>query len=668
MQDASSNLDASGKKGKDIIDSFGDALVSNFSTAAVGKVVAELDTGASLLLKQFGVGQEMAQALRATMADAVSNVRALGGDIKDVYKTQEDAAKALQRNVILAADVNKDLYATSQVTGKGVGELVTKFKDVGYGAGQVAKEMKNVVDIAAQSGVNARDVSEKVLQNMDALNKYNFEGGVSGLAKMAAQASMLRIDMRTTLGFAEKMFDPEKAIEMAASMQRLGVAQSSLLDPLKLMDLAQNDPAELQNQIAEMGKSFVQLNEKGQFEIMPGAKRQMREIEQAMGLPAGELAKMSLASAELENKMSKIRFPDLDIDEDKQKMIANMAEMGAGGKYEVQVEDENGKMMTKAIEDLTQEDVDYLEKVANTAPKTMEELAKGQLTALETIQADIKSIADKSGLGIARTKTAGKVLDTSRQISSGIQKTLSPKQLDTKNLASSIDDGIDRNLDILKRLSEGEITKTQAASELKENLSKLSTFIDGTFRTSISNASVELDKLLKNNPVLNQMTQAATGDFRGINKIKKTSSDADPANLKRDISNTSVGLNQMTQEATGDLKGIDKIKKTTSSADPSNLKQDISNVRNTSTNQGNTTSTTNTQSDKPIEITLNHNINLKTNGNIDTNQIVMALKNTDVQQGMAGALKEAIYSNGLMAPTSNKTQLMNRNINESSLT
>ena len=621
------NIEDSGKKGKDIIDSFGDALVSNFSVGAVGKVVAELDKGASLLLKQFGVGQEMSQALRATMADAVSNVRALGGDIKEVYETQLAASKSLQRNVILSAEVNKDLYATFKVTGQEVGTLVSGFKDAGIGAGRVAGEMKKVVDIATQSGVNAADVSAKVLQNMDALNKFNFEGGVSGLAKMAAQASMLRIDMKTTLGFAEKMFDPEKAIEMAASMQRLGVAQSSLLDPLKLMDLAQNDPAELQNQIAEMGKSFVQLNEKGDFEIMPGAKRQMREIEQAMGLPAGELAKMSLASAELEHKMSKIRFPDLNIDEDKQKMIANMAEMGKDGKYEVQVEDENGKMMTKAIEDLNEKDVAYLEKVANTAPKTMEELAKGQLTALESIQADIKSIADKSGLGIARTKTTGKVLDTSRQISTGIQKTLSPKQLDTKNLASSIDDGIDRNLDILKRLSEGEITKTQAASELKESLSKLSTYIDDTFRTSISNAGVELDKILKNNPVLNQMTQAATGDFRGINKIKKDTSDAEYKN-----------------------------------------KKEISNVRNTSTNQGNSTSTTNTQSDKPIEITLNHNIDLKTNGNIDTNQIVMALKNTDVQQGMAGALKEAIYSNGLMAPTSNKTQLMNRNINESSLT
>jgi hypothetical protein len=99
-----------------------------------------------------------------------------------------------------------------------------------------------------------------------------------------------------------------------------------------------------------------------------------------------------------------------------------------------------------------------------------------------------------------------------------------------------------------------------------------------------------------------------------------------------------------------------------------NLKRDINNVRNTSTNQGNTTSTTNAQSDKPIEITLNHNIDLKTNGNVDTNQIVMALKNTDVQQGMVGALKEAMYSNGLMAPTSNKTQLMNSNISASSLT
>jgi hypothetical protein len=64
----------------------------------------------------------------------------------------------------------------------------------------------------------------------------------------------------------------------------------------------------------------------------------------------------------------------------------------------------------------------------------------------------------------------------------------------------------------------------------------------------------------------------------------------------------------------------------------------------------------------PIEITLNHNVDLKTNGNVDTNQIVMALKNTDVQQGIVMAIKEGMFSNGLLAPTANKTQLMNSNL------
>ena len=45
-----------------------------------------------------------------------------------------------------------------------------------------------------------------------------------------------------------------------------------------------------------------------------------------------------------------------------------------------------------------------------------------------------------------------------------------------------------------------------------------------------------------------------------------------------------------------------------------------------------------------------------------TNYTFQAFKNTDVQQGMVSALKEAMYSNGLLAPTSNKTQLMNPNL------
>jgi len=618
MQDANSNLESSADKGKGIINEFGKALESNFSLSAVNKVVAALDEGSSLLLKQFGVGQQMAQTLNATMADAVSNVRTLGGDIADVIKTQQEASKSLQRNVILSAEVNKDLFATSQVTNKSVGELITGFKDVGIGAGKVAKEMKNVVDIAAQSGVNAQDVSAKVLQNMDALNKYNFEGGVSGLAKMAAQASMLRIDMSQTLAFAEKVFDPEGAIEMAAAMQRLGVSQSSLLDPLKMMDLAQNDPAELQNQLAEMGKQFVQLNEKGDFEIMPGAKRQLREISKAMGIPYEQLTKMALGSAELEDKMSKIRFPDFATEE-QQKLIANMAEMGEGGKYEVQVTDEEtGQTVTKAIEDLQKEDYTALEKMANTAPKTMEDLAKDQLSTLKSIDAAIRGTADKTGLMAAGSKTVTGLQRAARAGVSSVAKIVSPKELESKNLRKSFDSGVDKNLDILKQYTEGTITQAQAGEKLKENFTNLSEFISTTFRTSMSNATEEIDKFKNQFPLIGQVGSLFSGKLPEVKTL------------------------------------------------PASNTNNIETVRNTSSAPVNNTQTqpTNASTDRPIEITLNHNIDLKTSGNIDTNQVVLALKNTDVQQGMVSALKEAMYNNGLLAPTSNKTQLMNPNLSQ----
>jgi hypothetical protein len=618
-------LDKGVDTSKGIIDEFSKALKSNIT--GIGAVIETLDEGTSSLLKQFGVGQQMAQTLNATMADAVSNVRTLGGDIADVIKTQQEASKSLQRNVILSAEVNKDLYATVRVTGQEVGTLVSGFKDVGIGAGRVADEMKNVVDIAAQSGVNAADVSAKVLQNMDALNKYNFEGGVSGLAKMAAQASLLRIDMSQTLAFAEKVFDPEGAIEMAAAMQRLGVSQSSLLDPLKMMDLAQNDPAELQNQIAQMSKQFVQLGKDGNFEIMPGAKRQMREISKAMGIPYEQLTKMALGSAELEDKMSKIRFPDLPgLDEDKQKMIANMAEMGKGGKYEVQVTDEEtGQTITKALDELNEKDVANLEKMANTAPKTMEDLAKDQLSTLNSINAAIRGTADKTGLALAGGKTMTGLQKGSRDVVSSIAKVVSPKQLESKNLRGTIDTGVDRNLNILKQYNQGQIDGAQATQKLKENFDSLSTFTKTTFQTSLENAGVEIDKLTEKYPLMKQMEQMISGKLQSQGNQR--------------ITNTKQDNSQISQNT-----------------------KNLSNVAKESNTSNNTQNNT-----KPIEITLNHNIDLKTTGNVDTNQIVMALKNTDVQQGMVGALKEAMYSNGLMAPTANKTQLMNSNISASSL-
>jgi hypothetical protein len=467
---------------KNPITDLGKAAFSNINPTDIAKVVLTLDDAAASLLKSFGQGQAMADLLRGNMAEAVTEVRKLGGDIEEVLKIQKGAAESLGRNIALSDTTTKDLYATMRVTGLEVGNIVNGMADAGIGAGKAAGEMLKVVNIARESGVNAQAVSSKVIENMNALNKFNFAGGVEGLAKMAAQATSLRIDMNQTLQFAEKVFNPEGAIEVAAAMQRLGVSQSALLDPLKLMDLSQNDPAELQNQIAQMSKQFVQLGKDGRFEIMPGAKRQLREISSAMGISYDQITKMALGGADLDKKMKEITFPSAT--EDQKKMIANMAEMGAGGTYQIKTADN----VTKDVSALTGPELEALEKMANTAPPTMEELAKQQLTATEAIASAINSLGDRTGLAVAASKVGGKVLSGAQAAGRGIAA-IPSEGLSTKNLKNEID----KFTDAVGGSIEQYVTTGTISASLGTALGNFGNFISNEMIQSFENMKTQAD-------------------------------------------------------------------------------------------------------------------------------------------------------------------------------
>jgi hypothetical protein len=570
-----------------------DAIGSNFSPKAIAEVVVTLDNAASQMLKQFGQGQAMADILRMSMSESVTSVRKLGGDIEDVLKIQQEASKELGRNVILTEESTKDLYATMKVTGQEASKIVGGMADVGISSGKATAEMLKVVNVARESGVNAQAVSGKVLDNMQALNKYNFAGGVEGLAKMAAQATSLRIDMSQTLGFAEKVFNPEGAIEVAAAMQRLGVSQSSLLDPLKLMDLSQNDPAELQNQIAEMSKQFVQLGKDGHFEIMPGAKRQIREVEQAMGLASGTLAKMALGSADLDKKMKEISFPD--VPEDQKKMIANMAEMGAGGEYKVKFTDAEGKQQEKSVSELSKDDVAALEKMANTAPPTMEELAKQQLSATEAVTAAINSLGDRTGLGLAGSKSGGQLLTGIRKVGTAIGD-IPSEGLSSKNIAKEIDKFSDT---VMGALTEYGNSGT-GAGKLAEAFVDFAGFVKTELKDSFSNVKEQANKLTVELPFLSAL----------INSGKVVAGGA-PANTQ--------------------------IPTTTN---------------NTTSSAGNSSGTQGSNSE--VTHTLNVNFDSK-NPNISAEQVKEAFNDSGVKQKMINVFNE-IYSNPIGAPIPKKNE------------
>jgi hypothetical protein len=219
------------------------------------------------------------------------------------------------------------------------------------------------------------------------MNLYNFDNGIKGLAKMAATSERMGISMQTVFDFSEKIYNPEGAIEMAAGLQRLGVTASGLLDPLRAMDLAANDPEGLQKEIINVTKEFTKFNESnGKFEIMPGSKRRLREIAKEMGIPAEELASMSIKAADFDMKMKQIQFPSLATDDETKEMIAGMAQL-KDGKAVINVKNEQtGEVKLTQVDQLTASDIESLKKTQEEDSMTIEEVAREQLSISKQIE------------------------------------------------------------------------------------------------------------------------------------------------------------------------------------------------------------------------------------------------------------------------------------------
>ena len=489
------------------------AFASNFDTASIAGQITALDDAAVRVIKQFGVGREVVTDIKQSFADAYDSVALLGGEWSDITSIQETAARSLNRNLILTQDSYKDLLATSKATGIETSSLIPAFKNVGFSVYQVSGQMQKVVDEAHKIGVSVSAVATDVTSNLHLMNKYNFQNGVQGLAKMAAQAANMRITIGEIGTTMDKAFEPDSAIEMAAALQRLGVTQSDLLDPLRLMDLAQNDPTELMNQMSSMSKQFVRMKEDGSFEILPGAKRQMMEVEKAMGLGVGTLSKMALSSAELDKKMSSIRFPD--VPEEQKKFIANMAEMNKEGTgFVVRFTDEEGKAQEKLTTELDEKTIKYLMEREDKQPKTMEDISKSQLTQLEGINAVLHSIQDRTGRSIASSKKTTKVLDEGKKIVDGVGTSFDVENLKTKNIRAQFDTQAETLKSAYDKLASGD--SKGALDVLSTSAKGLGDYLQTALTQVKDKATVEGTKILNDLGIKDQTDNKA----KGPNEIK----------------------------------------------------------------------------------------------------------------------------------------------------
>ena len=171
----------------------------------VGSVAREVNN-------TFGQSRERINEVKVALTDALPGIVRLGGDLGAVGETISQIAEASRRNVVANTEDVEKLYATTKVIGGSVKEIADSFLNVGVGIEQVGEQLEESVNYVRSIGGNTKQVMGDVRNNMEQMNRYQFEGGVQGLTKMAAQASMLRFDMSETFRLADKVLNPEFVI------------------------------------------------------------------------------------------------------------------------------------------------------------------------------------------------------------------------------------------------------------------------------------------------------------------------------------------------------------------------------------------------------------------------------------------------------------------------
>jgi hypothetical protein len=383
------------------------------------------------------------------------------------------------------------------------------------------------------------------------------------------------------------------------------------------MDLAQNDPAELQNQIAQMSKQFTQLNADGHFEIMPGAKRQLMEISSELGISYGEMTKMALGGAELEQKMGKIKFPEFATKE-QQEMLANITEMGKNGEMKINVEGEEMDI-NSAMEKFGTSPESFEKLIEASRPKTMEELAEQQLNTQDSIDKNIEAIKNRTGYGMARSKVGTQAEDAMRTVAKKSTQVLGGESLSSKNIGKVVGGGVENFITSVNNgtpVLEAMVTAAMGAK----------TFFEGTFKEVTDNTAKSIKELGESTNPLLQFTVGTAK--KGVNAVMEHE------NLSAPVSppaNTEIKVNDVLITSLPEDKFI---------------------LGGGTNPMGNNSDGGSKPMSGPIEITLN--IKLDAPSHVNTEQLLLALNDQTIKQGIISTVGTAANNaNGIGESNSN---------------
>ena len=405
--DTQGNLNKLSVIGKNVLDNLGGQIELYYEqqTALINRVNVEA-----------GLTGDLAKNFREELTNANPRLLQLGIGFDELAQAAKTAFEESGRfNLINQQTLERAGEIALAYVGS-LNDLVGMYDDfekVGLGAANAQERIADAGKEAIGLGLRAKNVTTELSRNVGKLNEYGFKNGVDGLSSMVRKATEFRMSMESVFTIADKVMNPDGAIELAANLQVLGGAIGDFNDPLKLMYMATNNVEGLQDALIGAASSLTTYNkEQGRFEITGVNLRRAKEMATQLGISYQDLAKGAVAAAERTSASADLMARGLKLDKKQEEFITNLAQM-KDGKMVIEVgssaslKDYFKGQSTVKLEELTQEQVNELMKYQDTLKNmSAEDIVKQQASSIENMKRDVNYIA-----ALLRTQ-AGKIGET----------------------------------------------------------------------------------------------------------------------------------------------------------------------------------------------------------------------------------------------------------------
>lgn len=398
---------------------------------------------------QLGMAGKMTLHFRNNIEEASVKMVDIGYGFDDVADTLISITENTGTMAMLGADVLERSRFTIRAA---IGDLskipgfIQNFSDIGIGAESSFKQIEKSFKGSMELGLIGRRVVSDVNANLSKINEYGFKNGVEGLTRMVQKSIEFKVNMNNVFALAKDLFDPDKAIDLAANLQSIGGAIGDFNNPLKMMYNATNNVEGIQDALIGAAGSLATYNqEQGRFEVTSINLRKAKAMADQFGMTMEELTKISIKSSERQSAATALMSRGLAIDDKEKEFLTNISRM------------EGGKMVI---------DVSSISKeFGNVQQIALDELTDTQLTKLKQFQSQFKEMDTKD---IAREQ-----FTTTQNIALNVSALVAIARLrvgrETGKLGRTLDDVFGKDLDSALRVQKDKIMGKSSDDEVQRN-------------------------------------------------------------------------------------------------------------------------------------------------------------------------------------------------------